>query len=128
MWGASAGVSNFGYGFANPFSYGAGNGAFGSTMAGGALSAGLIGGAVGYGTGWLGDKLFGANTYASIGGLAGGALGGIGASLGMFGGGASGTAGTVGNNGVDGGNTTIIGMSTYLSLLGGMKGYAACVS
>lgn len=41
--------------------------------------------------------------------------------------GASGTAGTVGNNGVDGGNTTIIGMSTYLSLLGGMKGYAGAV-
>ena len=32
MWGASAGVSNSGYGFANPFSYGAGNGAFGSTI------------------------------------------------------------------------------------------------
>lgn len=84
-WSAASGLSNFGYGFANPFSYG-GTGAFGSTMAGGALSAGLLGGAVGYGTGWLGDKLFGANTYAGIGGALGGATGGILASLGVVGG------------------------------------------
>jgi len=80
MWGASTGLSNFGYGVANPFSYG-GSGAFGSTMAGGALSGGLIGGVAGYGLGTLGDKLFGTDTYAGTGGAIGGATGGIASTL-----------------------------------------------
>lgn len=85
-WSTAAGVSNFGYGFANPFSYGAGSSAFTSTTIGAGLSAGLIGAGVGYGVGWLGDKLFGADTYAGTTGAIGGALGGIGASLGLWGG------------------------------------------
>lgn len=85
-WSAATGVSNFGYGVANPFSYGAGSGAFTSTTVGAGISAGLIGAGVGYGVGWLGDKLFGADTYAGTVGAIGGALGGIGASLGLWGG------------------------------------------
>lgn len=105
MWGASTGISNFGYGVANPFSYGAGSSAFGSTTAGGALGGGLLGGAVGYGVGSLGDKLFGADTKAGIGGALGGATGGVLASLGVL-----------------GGLPGIIGGSLLGSLLGGMFG------
>ncbi len=86
FWEASAGVSNFGYGVANPFSYGAGSGAFTSTTVGAGLSSGLIGGLTGYGIGSLGDKIFGADTYAGTAGAIGGALGGVGASLGLWGG------------------------------------------
>lgn len=85
-WSAASGVSNFGYGVANPFSYGAGSGAFGSTTAGAALSGTLMGGLAGYGIGSLGDKIFGASTYAGTTGAIGGALGGLGGALGLWGG------------------------------------------
>lgn len=85
-WSAASGVSNFGYGVANPFSYGAGSGAFGSTTAGAALSGTLMGGLAGYGIGSLGDKIFGASTYAGTTGSIGGALGGLGGALGLWGG------------------------------------------
>ncbi len=85
-WSAATGVSNFGYGFANPFSYGAGSGAFGSTTVGAGISGAGIGGLVGYGVGSLGDKIFGADTYAGTTGAIGGALGGLGGALGFWGG------------------------------------------
>lgn len=88
-WSAANGVSNFGYGFANPLSnYSVGSGAFGSTMAGGMLSSGLLG----YGMGSLGDMLFGADTKAGIGGAAGAAIGSIIPGVGTIVGGLIGSA------------------------------------
>lgn len=86
MGGAATGLMSFGAGVANPFAYAGMSGLPTAMTIGSGLSAGLIGGAVGYGTGWLGDKIFGADTYAGTVGAIGGALGGIGASLGLWGG------------------------------------------
>lgn len=85
-WSAATGLSNFGYGVANPFSYGAGSGAFTSTTVGAGLSGTLMGGLAGYGVGSLGDKIFGASTYAGTTGAIGGSLGGLGGALGLWGG------------------------------------------
>lgn len=83
MYESAAGVANFGYGFANPWSYAAAN-PTGAAMAGGVASGALMGGAVGYGAGYLGDKLMGANTYASTTGAIGGAAAGGLYSAGMI--------------------------------------------
>jgi len=66
-------IQGFGYGFANPTAY-ANGGATGAIQAGQSVSSGLIGGITGYGVGELGDKLLGADTYASITGAIGGGL------------------------------------------------------
>lgn len=83
---ASSGLMSFGAGVANPFAYAGMSGLPTAMTAGSMLSGGLIGGAVGYGTGWLGDKIFGADTYAGTTGAIGGALGGLGGALGLWGG------------------------------------------
>ncbi|BAF69590.1 tape measure protein [Nitratiruptor sp. SB155-2] len=73
MTNAGLGVIGFGQGFAHPFTYvnlGTTAGTVGS-IAGSALSGGLLG----FGAGKLGDMLFGADTYAGIGGALGGAIG-----------------------------------------------------
>lgn len=86
MGGSASGLMSFGAGVANPFAYAGMSGLPTAMTAGSMLSGGLIGGAVGYGTGWLGDKIFGADTYAGTTGAIGGALGGIGGALGLWGG------------------------------------------
>jgi len=75
MWETATGVSNFGYGFANPLSSGAviGSGAPASAMAGTMLGAAGIG----YGIGSIGDMIFGAETKAPTTAAVGAAIGSI---------------------------------------------------
>ena len=83
---ASSGLMSFGTGVANPFAYSGMSGLPTSMTAGSALSGTLMGGLAGYGIGSLGDKIFGASTYAGTTGAIGGALGGLGGTLGLWGG------------------------------------------
>lgn len=86
LGGASSGLMSFGAGFANPFAYAGMSGLPTAMTAGSMASSGLLGGIGGYALGSLGDKIFGADTYAGTTGAIGGALGGLGASLGWWGG------------------------------------------
>ncbi len=70
-------IAEFGAGFANPFAYAGMEGLPAAMTYGSLASAGLLGGGIGYGVGSLGDKLFGANTYAGVGGASLGAIGGM---------------------------------------------------
>ena len=83
---ASSGLMSFGTGIANPFAYSSMTGLPTSMTVGSALSGTAIGGLSGYLLGSLGDKIFGANTYAGTTGAIGGALGGLGGALGLWGG------------------------------------------
>lgn len=83
---ASSGLMSFGTGVANPFAYSGMSGLPTSMTAGSALSGTLMGGLAGYGIGSLGDKIFGASTYAGTTGAIGGALGGLGGAVGLWGG------------------------------------------
>ena len=86
MGGAASGLMSFGAGVANPFAYSGMGGLPTSMTAGSALSGTLMGGLAGYGVGSLGDKIFGASTYAGTTGAIGGSLGGLGGALGFWGG------------------------------------------
>lgn len=83
---ASSGLMSFGTGIANPFAYSSMTGLPTSMTVGSALSGTALGGVSGYLLGSLGDKIFGANTYAGTTGAIGGALGGLGGALGLWGG------------------------------------------
>ncbi len=82
----ASGMMSFGAGVANPFAYAGMAGLPTSMTVGSALSGASLGGIGGYLVGSLGDKIFGADTYAGTTGAIGGALGGLGASLGWWGG------------------------------------------
>lgn len=85
----SGAIANFGTNFSSALTLGGHIGSGFSAGLGTVAGASLLGYGGGKLIGGLGDKLFGAETYAgkygSIAGLAGGAVGGLGASLGAFG-------------------------------------------
>jgi len=76
LTGTAAGISNFGIGAGSVFTGGefAGMGAMGAGQLLGGAGVGALGG---YALGSIGDKLFGANTKAGVGGAIGGGIGGV---------------------------------------------------